>query len=142
MKGSLKAPALPAGDSPSAPSAAAPTTSKRTKSSRPSRFRGRKKGGKPSAAALRRRARRIPDEVLQDAELNAAIRKLPLNYEFEVHKTVWRLRQENSKVVALQFPEGLLMYACVLSDIFEHFSIRFKHVVNTDLYTCQTIHML
>ena len=121
MKGSLKAPALPAGDSPSAPSAAAPTTSKRTKSSRPSRFRGRKKGGKPSAAALRRRARRIPDEVLQDAELNAAIRKLPLNYEFEVHKTVWRLRQENSKVVALQFPEGLLMYACVLSDIFEHF---------------------
>ena len=97
----------------------------RVKSTRPSRFRGRKKGGegsaKPSAAALRRRARRIPDAVLNDAELNAAIRKLPLNYEFEVHKTVWRLQQENASVVALQFPEGLLMYACVLCDIFEHF---------------------
>jgi len=36
---------------------------------------------------------------------------------FEIHKTLWRIRTEESKVVALQFPEGLLMYSCIISDI-------------------------
>lgn len=30
--------------------------------------------------------------------------------------------QANAKKVALQFPEGLLMYACTISDIVEHFT--------------------
>lgn len=37
----------------------------------------------------------------------------------QVHKTVWRVRQQGAKRVALQFPEGLLMYACVIADILE-----------------------
>jgi 2-(3-amino-3-carboxypropyl)histidine synthase len=37
----------------------------------------------------------------------------------QIHKTVWRLKQAGAKRVALQFPEGLLMYACVIADILE-----------------------
>ena len=37
----------------------------------------------------------------------------------QIHKTVWRIKQKGAKRVALQFPEGLLMYACVIADILE-----------------------
>ncbi|KAG6574340.1 Diphthamide biosynthesis protein 1 [Phytophthora cinnamomi] len=78
---------------------------------------------KPSAAALKRRmANQIPDEILNDPELTKAIEQLPWNYNFEIRKTVWRIRQAGSKCVALQFPEGLLLYACVISDIIERFT--------------------
>ncbi len=43
---------------------------------------------------------------------------LPENYDFEVKKTVWRLRQANVKTLALQFPEGLLLYATTLLGYF------------------------
>lgn len=49
----------------------------------------------------------------------AAIKRLPWNYNFEIQKTVWRLQRADSKRVALQFPEGLLLYACLISDILE-----------------------
>ena len=35
---------------------------------------------------------------------------------------MWRIRQAGSKRVALQFPEGLLLYSCVISDIIERFT--------------------
>ncbi|XP_010519544.1 PREDICTED: diphthamide biosynthesis protein 1 [Tarenaya hassleriana] len=60
----------------------------------------------------------IPDSILNDASLNAAISLLPSNYNFEVHKCVWRIKSTNAKRIALQLPEGLLMYALTLSDIF------------------------
>ena len=37
----------------------------------------------------------------------------------QIHKTIWRIKQKGAKRVALQFPEGLLMYACVIADILE-----------------------
>lgn len=61
----------------------------------------------------------IPDDILNNTALNEAIALLPRNYNFEIHKTVWRLRKAGARVVALQFPEGLLMYACVISDILQ-----------------------
>ncbi|GKV23874.1 hypothetical protein SLEP1_g33557 [Rubroshorea leprosula] len=64
----------------------------------------------------------IPDTILNDPALNAAISLLPANYNFEVHKCIWRLRSSNAKRVALQLPEGLLMYSLVLSDILTSFS--------------------
>lgn len=74
----------------------------------------------PGSGGPRRFVRQqVPDEVLQDPKLNAAIAALPANYNFEIHKTVWRLRQAAAKRVALQFPEGLLMYACVIADLLE-----------------------
>lgn len=34
---------------------------------------------------------------------------LPENYDFEIAKTVWRIRKNpNCKTVALQFPEGVI----------------------------------
>jgi 2-(3-amino-3-carboxypropyl)histidine synthase len=80
-----------------------------------------------SAAAAPRVAKRIigqqvPPEILENQALNNAIAILPANYNFEVHKTVWRIRQVNACRVALQFPEGLLLYSCVISDILESFA--------------------
>eukprot|EP00118_Oscarella_pearsei_P005499 m.25334 g.25334 ORF g.25334 m.25334 type:complete len:379 (+) comp28779_c0_seq2:217-1353(+) len=65
---------------------------------------------------------RIPSDVVEDKELNAAIEQLPENYNFEIHKTVWKLRQSESKRVMLQFPEGLLMFSTTIADIVERFT--------------------
>jgi 2-(3-amino-3-carboxypropyl)histidine synthase len=40
----------------------------------------------------------------------------------QIMKSIWRIQQLNAKRVALQFPEGLLMYACAISDILESFA--------------------
>ncbi|CAL8464545.1 g4080 [Coccomyxa elongata] len=75
-----------------------------------------------STAVPRFVRQQVPDEVLHDEALNAAIGVLPANYNFEIHKTVWRIKQMGARRVALQFPEGLLMYACVIADILESFA--------------------
>lgn len=91
------------------------------------RFVGRKDGPTDkldtalSKKPLRRAVNQIPADILQDEELNAAIQLLPRNYNFEIHKTVWNIRKLNAKRVALQMPEGLLIYACIVSDILEQF---------------------
>ncbi|TPX32977.1 hypothetical protein SmJEL517_g04016 [Synchytrium microbalum] len=64
----------------------------------------------------------VPDDILNDALLNSAISLLPSNYNFEIHKSVWQLRRQNATKVALQFPEGLLMFACAIADILERFA--------------------
>ncbi|CAI5469200.1 unnamed protein product [Closterium sp. Yama58-4] len=46
---------------------------------------------------------------------------LPPNYNLEVPKTVWRVRQAKARCVALQLPEGLQMFATTLCDIIERF---------------------
>uniref|UniRef100_A0A672SW78 2-(3-amino-3-carboxypropyl)histidine synthase subunit 1 n=1 Tax=Sinocyclocheilus grahami TaxID=75366 RepID=A0A672SW78_SINGR len=70
----------------------------------------------------RRVANQIPDEILNDPELNEAIKALPASYNFEIHKTIWRVRNAKAKRVALQLPEGLQMFACVIADIIERFT--------------------
>ncbi|KAK7171861.1 hypothetical protein R3I93_004227 [Phoxinus phoxinus] len=77
---------------------------------------------KPNVRGPRRVANQIPDEILKDPELNEAITALPANYNFEIHKTIWRVRQAKAKRVALQLPEGLQMFACVIADIIERFT--------------------
>ncbi|XP_048121406.1 2-(3-amino-3-carboxypropyl)histidine synthase subunit 1 isoform X2 [Alosa alosa] len=77
---------------------------------------------RPNVRGPRRVANQIPDEILTDPELQEAIRALPANYNFEIHKTVWRVRQAKAKRVALQLPEGLQMFACVIADIIERFT--------------------
>ena len=72
-----------------------------------------------STAASRRN--KIPDDILLNEGLNRALALLPSNYNFEVHKTLWRIRTDGPKTVALQFPEGLLMYSCVIADILRSF---------------------
>ena len=61
----------------------------------------------------------IPAEILKDVALDNAISHLPSNYNFEIPKIIWFLQRNNAKRAALQFPEGLLLYACLISDILE-----------------------
>ncbi|EON67988.1 diphthamide biosynthesis protein 1 [Coniosporium apollinis CBS 100218] len=80
--------------------------------------------GAIQVAAPRRSARtlnNIPPEILEDEEINAAIALLPSNYNFEMHKTIHRIRSSGSKNIALQFPEGLLLFATTISDILTRF---------------------
>jgi 2-(3-amino-3-carboxypropyl)histidine synthase len=76
------------------------------------------KSGSPAAIA-----NQIPDEILSDALLNQAIKHLPANYSFEIHKTVHHVRKNKAKMVALQMPEGLQMFACTIADIIERCAV-------------------
>ena len=68
------------------------------------------------------RVNKIPQELLNDTLINAAICALPSNYNFEIHKTIWRIKENKSKRVGLQMPEGLLMFATTIADIIEEFT--------------------
>jgi 2-(3-amino-3-carboxypropyl)histidine synthase len=61
----------------------------------------------------------IPDTILHDPALADASRVLPENYNFELAKCVWRLQRSQARRCALQFPEGLLAYSCIIADILE-----------------------
>ncbi|KAL8869797.1 MAG: hypothetical protein Q9174_004001 [Haloplaca sp. 1 TL-2023] len=63
----------------------------------------------------------IPLDILNNTDINDAIALLPSNYAFEIHKTIHRIRSLDSKKVALQFPEGLLLFATTISDILTRF---------------------
>ncbi|MCJ1290916.1 Diphthamide biosynthesis protein 1 [Xylographa carneopallida] len=63
----------------------------------------------------------VPPEIFNDPDINDAIALLPPNYSFEIHKTVHRVRSSGSKKIALQFPEGLLLFATTISDILAKF---------------------
>ena len=72
-----------------------------------------------------RRRNQVPEDITNDPLLAAAIAALPQNYNLEVHKTVWKVRQAAELgpiTVALQMPEGLLMFACLISDILLQFT--------------------
>lgn len=78
---------------------------------------------KPVKVRPAQRKNAIPESITSNSELNAAIAVLPVNYNFEIHKTIWKITSDNSiKSVALQFPEGLLMYGCIIADIIESFA--------------------
>lgn len=68
----------------------------------------------------------LPSELLDGIGeydgINGMIDALPSNYSFEVKKSVWRLRQAKSKVCALQFPEGLLIYSCLIADVLRRYA--------------------
>ena len=45
---------------------------------------------------------RVPEEILSDPQLQLAMKVLPDNYNLEVPKTIWRIRKDGFKRVALQ----------------------------------------
>lgn len=63
---------------------------------------GQRKTFKPTIRSVNK----IPDEILNDPLLNRACETLPQNYNFEIHKTIWRIRSLKAQRVALQLPEG------------------------------------
>ena len=84
-------------------------------------------------------ANQIPQDILNDAQLNAAIKQLPSNYSFEIHKTIHHVRKNQAKMVALQMPEGLQMFACTIADIIERYVIGVVPILlltGTQLYKC------
>ncbi|CAL1301444.1 unnamed protein product [Larinioides sclopetarius] len=64
----------------------------------------------------------IPAEISENPEILQAISVLPTNYNFEIPKTIWRIKKCGSKCVALQFPEGLLIFALSIADILQTFT--------------------
>ncbi|KZT19298.1 Diphthamide synthesis [Neolentinus lepideus HHB14362 ss-1] len=84
------------------------------------RFIGSKTNGPSKSSSFV--ANQIPQDILSDVHLNHAIKQLPSNYSFEIHKTIHHIRKNNAKMVALQMPEGLLMFACTIADIIERFA--------------------
>ncbi|KAI6245375.1 2-(3-amino-3-carboxypropyl)histidine synthase subunit 1 [Erysiphe necator] len=91
-----------------------------------------------SAIVLRPRrnlriANQIPPEILNDEEIIAAIDLLPANYSFEIPKTIHRIRTNGSKKVALQMPEGLLMFATTISDILKRFCSGIETIIMGDV---------
>ena len=70
---------------------------------------------------IARTLNQVPPEILDDPDINAAIALLPPNYSFEIHKTIHRIRSLGAKRIALQFPEGLLLFATTISDILSQF---------------------
>ncbi|KAG6331806.1 hypothetical protein ID866_7282 [Astraeus odoratus] len=93
------------------------------------RFVGSKSATPTKPGASQVIANQIPADILSDQVLNQAIKQLPSNYSFEIHKTIHHIRKNRSKMVALQMPEGLQMFACTIADIIERCE---DHVVIKD----------
>jgi 2-(3-amino-3-carboxypropyl)histidine synthase len=75
----------------------------------------------------------IPEEILNDPAINEAIALLPANYSFEIHKTIHRIRSLQSQRIALQFPEGLLLFATTISDILTSFCPGTTYLIMGDV---------
>ncbi|KAL2020127.1 hypothetical protein VTK56DRAFT_8732 [Thermocarpiscus australiensis] len=75
----------------------------------------------------------VPPEILNDEALKAAIALLPANYSFEIPKTIHRIRSLGAKRVALQMPEGLLMFATTISDILTQFCPGIETLIMGDV---------
>ena len=80
---------------------------------------------------LKRAPRKYTGKAFSNTELPLELQRsitaacadaLPSNYNFELCKTISRIRRCDSKCVALQFPEGLLVYAFCIADIIERFT--------------------
>lgn len=70
-------------------------------------------------------ANQIPDSLINDPILAKMISStLPDNYNFELHKTIFKIQSISaaSKRIALQFPEGLLLFATTIAEILEKYT--------------------
>lgn len=66
---------------------------------------------------------KIPESITQNPKLLQMIETtLPKNYNFEIPKTLWRIKETQSKCVALQMPEGLLIFSTPIVDIIKEFT--------------------
>jgi 2-(3-amino-3-carboxypropyl)histidine synthase len=75
----------------------------------------------------------IPPEISSNPDILAAISLLPPNYSFEIPKTIHRIRTLGAKRVALQFPEGLLLFATTISDILTEFCPGIETLIMGDV---------
>eukprot|EP00986_Skeletonema_menzelii_P006860 scaffold2611_cov133-Skeletonema_menzelii.AAC.5 len=101
----------------------APTTK-----SAPRIIRRKKKGpAATSSSSTNIGGNDIPPHIQNNTQLHHIISTtLPKDYDFEIPKTIWRIENSNAQHVALQFPEGLTMYASTIGDILVKFAYRFQ----------------
>lgn len=97
------------------------------------RFVGRATASKTSKTSTSGPVNNIPYEIWNNIDLAFAIARLPPNYSFEIHKTIHQIRKNDAKMVALQMPEGLQMFACAIADIIEQYATSWLH--NNSLYS-------
>ncbi|CAH8864781.1 unnamed protein product [Trichobilharzia szidati] len=77
---------------------------------------------------------KIPDWLLNDVLLNKSIsERLPAHYNFEIHKTIWRIHSLRAKRIALQMPEGLLLFAIPISEVIQNYFVRINRTSESDL---------
>ena len=65
-------------------------------------------------------------EMKEDKLLSLAISKLPKNYNFEIYKSLDKIKKISEKKkskarIALQFPDGLMCFSILISDILTTF---------------------
>jgi 2-(3-amino-3-carboxypropyl)histidine synthase len=58
----------------------------------------------------------------ENKDLQKALKILPSNYDFEIPKCIYKIKEMKANLVALQFPEGLLMFSCAICDIIRDFT--------------------
>ncbi|KAF4959682.1 hypothetical protein FGADI_1456 [Fusarium gaditjirri] len=75
----------------------------------------------------------VPKAILENPDLKAAIALLPANYNFEIPKTIHRIQTSNAQRVALQMPEGLLLFATTISDILTQFCPGLETLIMGDV---------
>ncbi|KAJ3272906.1 Diphthamide biosynthesis protein 1 [Terramyces sp. JEL0728] len=90
---------------------------------KPKRFTGKKSTGTKSALTTQptKIVNSIPQALLENQYLKDLIAPLPTNYNFEIYKSIHQIQQFKPKRIALQFPEGLLVYSTTISDIILNF---------------------
>jgi 2-(3-amino-3-carboxypropyl)histidine synthase len=82
---------------------------------------------KPRRVTRRRNEKAPPlDPVLLEATMKES--GLPSAYSFEIEKTVQRINTLKARHVALQMPEGLLLYATVISDVLQRLTPSLEQV--------------
>ena len=74
----------------------------------------------------------IPESITSNHLLKKVVGQLPSNYNFEIYKSIWQIELKKAKVVALQFPEGLLMFSTMIADILQEFA-KVKVVIMGDV---------
>mmetsp|Transcript_17590 Transcript_17590/g.29785 ORF Transcript_17590/g.29785 Transcript_17590/m.29785 type:complete len:591 (+) Transcript_17590:2-1774(+) len=107
---------------------AEPSAASTTKAA-PRIIRRKKKGGSAttSSSSTSTSGNDIPPHIQNNTQLHHIISTtLPKDYDFEILKTIWRVENSNAQHVALQFPEGLTMYASTIGDILVKFAYRFQ----------------
>ncbi|KAJ3255795.1 Diphthamide biosynthesis protein 1 [Boothiomyces macroporosus] len=93
------------------------------KKKKPKRFIGKKSTGNKTALTTQptKIVNSIPQALLEDEYLKELISALPSNYNFEIYKSIHQIQQYKPSRIALQFPEGLLVYSTAISDIILNF---------------------
>ena len=66
-------------------------------------------------------------DLKEDRLLSLSISKLPQNYNFEIYKSIYKIKEISNKKnkkprIALQFPDGLMCFSVLISDILSTFA--------------------